>query len=164
MSSLSSLSETPFQRSQWTFLGTGFRPFFWLGTLMSSIWMFLWLLVLSGLLSLHAHLPLYYWHAHEMLFGFVAAIIAGFLLTAVQNWTGRTTATGPSLLFLVLLWMAGRAAMLSGNLLPTPLVIIMDMAFIPCLLFFVARPIIAARNTRNMGLLVILGILVICNL
>jgi uncharacterized protein involved in response to NO len=164
MSSPAPISDIDFQCHQWAFLATGFRPFFWLGALMSSIWMLLWLLLLSGLLSLDMHLPLPYWHAHEMLFGFVSAIIAGFLLTAAQNWTGRTTASGSSLLLLVLLWIAGRIVMLFGNALPTLIVITIDMAFIPCLLFFVARPIIAARHTRSTVLLVILGILTSCNL
>ncbi|KFI22844.1 NnrS family protein [Nitrosococcus oceani] len=164
MSSSTPFSNAVFQHRRWTFLGTGFRPFFWLGTLMSSVWMLLWLLLLSGQLSLNSHLPLPYWHAHEMLFGFVAAIIAGFLLTAAQNWTGRITAAGPSLLLLVLLWMAGRAVMLGGDILPVFLVITVDMAFIPCLLFFVARPIVAARHTRSIALVVILGVLASCNL
>lgn len=160
----SSISHFSSQSTQWVFLGTGFRPFFWLGALMGSIWIFLWLLLLSGQLSISPSLPLPYWHAHEMLFGFVAAAIAGFLLTAVRNWTGRPTATGPSLLLLVLLWAAGRAAMLLGTALPNFVVIAIDMAFIPSLLFFVARPIIATRSRRNIGLLVILGVLASCNL
>ncbi|ADJ28556.1 NnrS family protein [Nitrosococcus watsonii] len=164
MSSSTPFLNAVFQHRRWTFLGTGFRPFFWFGTLMSSVWMLLWLLLLSGHLSLNSHLPLPYWHAHEMLFGFVAAIIAGFLLTATQNWTGRITATGPSLLFLVLVWAAGRAVMLGGDALPVSLVITVDMAFIPCLLFFVARPVVAARHTRSIALVVILGVLASCNL
>jgi uncharacterized protein involved in response to NO len=163
MSSPTPVSDTAFQRPQWAFLATGFRPFFWFGAVMSAAWMFLWLLLLSSV-SLDIHLPLPYWHAHEMLFGFVSAIIAGFLLTAAQNWTGRSTATGPFLLLLVLLWMAGRIVMLFGNNLPALTVITVDMAFIPCLLFFIARPIIATRHNRSAVLLVILGVLAACNL
>ncbi|ADE14953.1 NnrS family protein [Nitrosococcus halophilus Nc 4] len=164
MSSSTPMTNTAFRRPRWTFLGTGFRPFFWLGALMSGLWMLLWLLLLKGQWYLNGYFPLPYWHAHEMLFGFVSAIIAGFLLTAAQNWTGRPTATGPSLLLLVLLWLAGRTVMLLGNTLPPLIVITVDMAFIPCLMFFIARPIIATGNTRSLPLIGILGILASCNL
>lgn len=164
MSSSTPTSRLTLRPARWAFLGTGFRPFFWLGALMGSGWMFLWLLLLNGQLTVNSFLPLPYWHAHEMLFGFVAAVIAGFLLTAVKNWTGRPTATGPPLLLLVLLWVAGRTVMLLGNTLPAFVAITIDMAFIPGLLFFVARPIIAARHARSIPLLVILGILAGCNL
>jgi uncharacterized protein involved in response to NO len=158
------ISTTSLQPARGAFLGTGFRPFFWFGTLMGSTWMLLWLCVLSGQFQSGGHLSWSVWHAHEMLFGFVLAIIAGFLLTATQNWTGRITANGPTLLFLTLLWMAGRLAMLFGNSLPASVVIAVDLAFIPCLIFFIGYPIIAAKCTRGLPLLAILGILASCNL
>lgn len=164
MASSAPISKAALRRSRWAFLGTGFRPFFWLGTLMSAVWMLLWLLLLQGQWHPGGYFPLPYWHAHEMLFGFVTAIIAGFLLTAVQNWTGRLTATGSSLLLLVLLWAAGRAAMFFETGLPPAVIIAIDMAFIPCLLLFVARPIIAVRHTRGIPVIVILAILAGCNL
>ncbi|CAH9018112.1 NnrS family protein [Candidatus Nitrosacidococcus sp. I8] len=161
MSSLNPASESQ-QKKPWVFFATGFRPFFWFGAVTSCAWMVLWLLLLSGV-EYNVNLPLPYWHAHEMLFGFVSAIIAGFLLTAVKSWTGRPTASGFSLFFLLIVWIAGRVVMLLANNIPDIAIAIIDTAFVPCLLFFVGRPIIATRNTRNMGILAILGGLIICN-
>jgi uncharacterized protein involved in response to NO len=90
------------------------------------------------------------WHIHEMLFGFVLAAIAGFMLTAIPNWTGRTAIQGLPLAGLVLLWLLGRIACLLSALMPFWLAAVIDMAF-PCVLFLVtAREIVAARNWRNL--------------
>lgn len=75
-------------------LAKGFRPFFLLGGGFAALIMPLWLLVLAGLVRIDAYVGAMFWHAHEMVFGFTAAVIAGFLLTAVGNWTGRETAVG----------------------------------------------------------------------
>src|SRR5690349_17341475 len=87
-------------------LATCFRPFFLFGAVFAALIVPLWALVLFGIVNVGGRLDPVTWHAHEMVFGFGAAIIAGFLLTAVGNWTSRETAIGAPLLGLVLLWVA----------------------------------------------------------
>ena len=98
------------------------------------------------------------WHAHEMLFGFGAAVIAGFLLTAVRNWTGLATPQGVPLALLFGLWLLGRAAFLIPGL-PAGVVLVLDLAFLPAVAAAVASPILRARQARNYAFPVILGAL-----
>src|SRR5690606_10444483 len=92
------------------FLQHGFRPFFLAASLWAVVGVALWLLVFSGRIEIPTASAPLVWHAHEMLFGFVAAAVAGFMLTAVPNWTGRKPLSGLKLLGLFLLWLAGRIA------------------------------------------------------
>ncbi len=127
-------------------LGTGFRPFFLGAALLASVAMAAWALVLGGQLSWVGPLNPFHWHAHEMVFGFTLAIVAGFLLTAAQNWTGRTTATGPLLGALFGLWLAGRvAAVVDLGVVG----LVLDVAFPLVLAVAVGRPLIAAGSRRN---------------
>jgi uncharacterized protein involved in response to NO len=89
----------------------GFRPFFLLGALWAALAMALWIGMLAGVIDVPTAFDPVSWHAHEMLFGYLNAIVAGFLLTAVPNWTGRLPITGWPLAGLVMLWIAGRLAM-----------------------------------------------------
>jgi uncharacterized protein involved in response to NO len=114
------------------------------------------LLALRGLIHPGGDLDPITWHSHEMVFGFAVAVIAGFLLTAVGNWTQRETAVGPALLGLAGLWLAGRAAFLLGPTLPAVVVAAVDLAFLPALAVTIARPIAQAKNHRN---LVMVGVL-----
>jgi uncharacterized protein involved in response to NO len=98
-----------------------------------------------------------------MLFGFAAAVLAGFLLTAVGNWTGRETAAGAPLLALAGLWVAGRAAMMLADALPRAVVAAVDISFLPALLGVVLRPLVAARNRRNFVMIGILAALTAAN-
>ena len=135
-------------------LAKGFRPFFLLAAGWATLSVPLWLLALYDVGSPGAHGPLA-WHAHEMVFGFSVAVIAGFLLTAVGNWTGRETLVGGPLLALAALWVAGRVAMLlvaSGSSWIPALV---ELSFLPALVIVLARPLIAARNAKN-GIMVVL--------
>jgi uncharacterized protein involved in response to NO len=91
-------------------------------------------------------------HGHEMVFGFTTAVIAGFLLTAVPNWTGAPALQGGPLAFLVALWFAGRVAVLAPGGLPTPLVIAADVAFLPALALVLAPALLRKRNGRNLGI------------
>lgn len=142
----------------------GFRLFFLLAALFAIAIVPSWLLVLSGALPVGGYLDPIAWHAHEMIFGFVVAVIAGFLLTAVANWTQRETLTGAPLLALSALWLLGRIAMIWAGRLPFALPALVDLAFLPTLIFVLARPLIASRNHRNFGLLAILGALFALNL
>src|ERR1041385_7189245 len=102
-------------------LAKGFRPFFLLAGGFAALVIVLWLLALAGAARFDAYLSPMYWHAHEMVFGFTVAVIAGFLLTAVGNWTGRETAIGGRLILLVALWIAGRVAFAASVVLPGPI-------------------------------------------
>ncbi|MBS0281974.1 MAG: NnrS family protein, partial [Proteobacteria bacterium] len=97
---------------QFVLFAYGFRPFFLLAALDAVANMAIWLTVfLNPQVWPDRAIPAMYWHAHEMLFGFVAAAISGFLLTAVPGWTGRKSYGGGPLYFLTALWLAGRIAM-----------------------------------------------------
>ncbi len=142
-------------------LSMGFRPFFLLATLTAVIWVPLWLHLLAGGKAT-GHLPPFALHAHEMLFGFASAVIAGFLLTAGSNWTGRRTATGNVLASLCLLWLAGRVAILAPGI-PFWLVRFIDLSFFPALAFVLTVPIVASKNYRNLPFLVMLLLLFVAN-
>jgi len=145
-------------------LAKGFRPFFLVAALYAIVMVPLWLAVLTGELAPGTYLQPSTWHAHEMTWGFVSAVVAGFLLTAVGNWTQRETATGAPLAALVVLWLAGRLAMLFAGALPWGVPAAVDLAFLPVLAVVLARPLIAAKNRRNIVMLAILAALFAANL
>ncbi|MET0055713.1 MAG: NnrS family protein, partial [Candidatus Thiodiazotropha sp. 6PLUC10] len=140
----------------------GFRPFFALAAISGLLLMLLWLWF-----RLSTSAPNYYssigWHSHEMLFGFSMAIIAGFLLTAVRNWTGIDTPTGKPLALLALLWVAGRVLPFIPSL-PTWLVVCVDWLFIPALIIALTNPLIKAENRVNRLFIPLLGVMAIANL
>lgn len=144
---------------------SGFRPLFFAAALSAVLTVPLWLFALSGSASLGtAYLQPMSWHAHEMVFGYASAVVAGFLLTAVKNWTGRETATGGFLYGVVFLWFLGRLVLLAGASLPKPLVAIVDLAFVPAIAVAIGRPIVASNNKRNFVMLAVLGALFAANL
>src|SRR5271169_5047710 len=104
------------------------------------------------------------WHIHEMLFGFVIAAIAGFLLTAIPNWTGRPPVNGGPLATLVGLWLLGRIVCLVSSLTPVWLTIGADISFPALLVAIIAREIIAARNWRNLPMIAPVMVLGVANL
>jgi uncharacterized protein involved in response to NO len=128
-------------------LALGFRPFFLAAGLSAILSVAVWLAILSGLWPQPSYLAGTAWHAHEMLFGYLAAVIAGFLLTAVRNWTGMPTATGARLAALVGLWLAGRLAPWLG--LPPLLIALLDLAFFPALALALWRPLWHGPNPVN---------------
>ncbi|MBU2642952.1 MAG: NnrS family protein [Thiobacillus sp.] len=132
---------------RWAPFALGFRPFFLAAGLFSLLLMGLWMAVLHGSL-IPAELPPAIWHGHEMLFGFAVAVIAGFLLTATQNWTGIRMPSGAPLAALFLLWLAGRLGFLIPGL-PIGLVAWLDLAFLPVLAAVLAVPILKARQFHN---------------
>ncbi|MDA8128793.1 MAG: NnrS family protein [Betaproteobacteria bacterium] len=131
----------------WAPFALGFRPFFLAAGVYAVVLMALWLLVLRGVL-VPGELPPPAWHGHEMVFGFAVAVIAGFLLTAAQNWTGIRTVSGRPLAALFLLWLAGRLAFLVPGL-PVWLVAALDLAFLPVLALALAVPILRVRQLHN---------------
>ena len=151
--------------SKWRVLfGYGFRPFFLLAALDAPINMIVWLVVFFRPdLWPATGIPAVYWHAHEMLFGFVAAAIGGFLLTAVPGWTGRSSYSKSTLILLSAIWLAGRLAMAPG-LLPPKIGAIIDLAFFPALALALAPSLIRARKFRNLPFIVFLLVLFLANL
>ena len=145
-------------------LSAGFRPFFLGSAVWAAIGIPLWLAIYDGGNSLPSLLPPLIWHVHEMVFGFAAATVAGFLLTAIPNWTGRMPLQGWPLAILVLLWAAGRAGILLSAVIGAPTAAVADLAFPAAFLGVVAREIIAGRNWRNLPMLVALSLLLIGNL
>jgi uncharacterized protein involved in response to NO len=127
----------------------GFRPFFLLAGAFAALILPVWLLTLAGVLGPAEYLDASTWHAHEMIFGFAIAVFAGFLLTAVGNWTGRETLVGTPLLAACALWVLGRAAMALAGSLPRGVPALVDLAFLPVLVVALARPLAATRNRRN---------------
>lgn len=144
-------------------LRLGFRPFFLSGALFSVIAILLWLLMYKGVVSFSPLGGGYWWHIHEMIFGFGCAIIAGFLLTAVQNWTGVRGAQGTSLLVLFLIWLAGRIAVLFPELLGAELTTIIDLSFLPAVAYVLGKPIIAIKQYRNLFFVPLLLLFTIAN-
>ncbi len=154
----------PISPVRFPLVAKGFRPFFLLAALFAAAILPFWLLVHVGELRPSPYFDATSWHAHEMLFGYTVAVIAGFLLTAVGNWTERETLVGLPLLGLCALWLAGRVAMTFPQLLPTVGPAVLDVAFLPVLLVVLARPLVAARNRRNYVMLVVLSALALANL
>jgi uncharacterized protein involved in response to NO len=147
----------------WPILALGFRPFFLLAAILAAAAIPLWLLIYLGALEPVSFLPPTVWHAHEMVFGFATAVIAGFLLTAASNWTGRRTATGAGLGALAGLWIAGRIALIMHGV-PAWLAISLDVAFLPALAVVLAIPLLATGNRRNVVFPIVLTVLGLVNL
>lgn len=144
-------------------LSYGFRPFFLGGAVWAALAIAIWLPLREGRFALPIAFSAVDWHAHEMLYGFVPAIVAGFLLTAVPNWTGRLPVTGGPLFALFLTWVAGRVAMLVAQPLGPLLAAVVDLAFLVGLGAVVAREIVAARNLHNLKVLGGVGLLLAGN-
>jgi len=145
-------------------LRLGFRPFFLSGAIFSVFAITLWLLMYKGTISLSPLGGGYWWHIHEMIFGFGGAIIAGFLLTAVQNWTGARGAQGTTLLALFLLWLAGRIFLVIPELLGSTITSIIDLVFLPTVAYVLAKPIITIKQYRNLFFVPLLALFTIANL
>ncbi|RUO76462.1 NnrS family protein [Pseudidiomarina taiwanensis] len=145
-------------------LRLGFRPFFLFGSLFATLSMALWLLTLKGVVSIEPLNGMLWWHSHEMLFGFTAAIIAGFLLTAVQTWTNIPSIKGGQLLLLVCLWFLARLLILSGSTSALPLAMIADLMFLPLTAFFVGQRVVKIRQYRNLIFIPVLVLMSVMNL
>ncbi|MFD0915425.1 NnrS family protein [Pseudahrensia aquimaris] len=144
-------------------LSFGFRPFFLFGAFWAALAMVMWMGMLTGIVELPTHLDPVSWHAHEFLFGYLGAIIAGFLLTAVPNWTGRLPVVGWRLGLLFGIWIASRIAMAISDLLPLATIAIMDLAFPILLGALILQEIIAGKNWRNLIVLAMLAAFTLAN-
>jgi uncharacterized protein involved in response to NO len=133
----------------------GFRPFFLAAGVYGALALVAWLVLFQQGLAPFGALPPMYWHAHEMLYGFVAAAVAGFMLTAVPSWTGSPGFAGAPLAAVFAIWMAGRAALLLIGVLPWLVVAAVELAFVPALIVLLAPPLVRARNANTPLLLVL---------
>jgi uncharacterized protein involved in response to NO len=145
-------------------LRLGFRPFFLSGAMFSIVAIILWLLMYKGAINLSPLGGGYWWHIHEMIFGFGCAIIAGFLLTAIQNWTGVRGAQGTTLLVLFLLWLAGRIVLLMPSIFSDSLATIIDLSFLPVVAYVLAKPILATKQYNNLFFVPLLLLFTLANL
>lgn len=149
------------QMRAWTgpaILTYGFRPFFFGAAVWAVLAMALWVPMLSGHVTLPTAFDPVSWHAHEVLYGYLGAVVAGFLLTAVPNWTGRLPIVGWRLGALACLWLAGRVAVMASAGVPAMIVAAVDLSFLAVLALVLAREIVAGRNWRN---LIVLGMLAV---
>lgn len=146
------------------FLSYGFRPFFLGGALYAAVAILMWLPQYFGRLSLATTFSPVAWHAHEMLFGFVPAIVTGFLLTAIPNWTGRLPLQGGSLLLLLLAWGSGRVAIAFSDIIGWLPAMIIDGAFPALVVAAITREIVVGKNWRNLKIVAILTLILAANL
>ena len=133
----------------------GFRPFYLLASIFAASSILLWICQYTG------HLPAAYlrspaWHGHEMLFGYTLAVVAGFLLTAVRNWTGKPTPTGAALMALAALWVAGRVLVLTPYAAAAAIV---NVAFPVAVAVGIGNAVVGSRNRRNYFFIVLLLLL-----
>lgn len=149
----------------WPLLRLGFRPFYLGAAALAAVSVPLWLGLYQGALAAHGALPGLLWHAHEMLFGFAAAVIAGFLMTAVRNWTGLSTPQGATLGALALLWLAARLAGVWVLVQPAAyaLYALLDLALLPAVATLLLGRLLRAGNRRNLPLVGLLFALTAAN-
>jgi len=145
-------------------LSYGFRPFFLAGALYAALAILFWLPLLYGHIETASLFAPVDWHIHEMLFGYLAAVITGFLLTAIPNWTGRLPVQGLPLLLLFLLWFAGRVAVFCSAKIGWFPALLMDSAFLAAVAVAAATEIVAGRNWRNLKVLLPLAVLLSANI
>ena len=157
------VEKNPMPSPDFALFNLGFRPFFLGASIFSVVSVFLWMGVFVFQLPLQfKEINMYQWHAHEMVYGYSVAVIAGFLLTAVKNWTGEQTLYGPGLCGLFLLWAIARILFLFG----TSFIFIaafFDMLFMLCLIAAIAYPIVKTRQWRQTGILAKLILLTLGN-
>ena len=150
--------------TQSAFLSLGFRPFFTMAAVFAVLSMLAWTgVVVFGWQTDFMVLPATTWHAHEMIYGYSLAVIAGFLLTAVRNWTGLQTLHGAPLLLLLLLWLAGRLLLLAGAAVPLQIVALVDGLFMVWLIGALLVPVIKVRQWKQLGIISKLLLLLLSN-
>ncbi len=144
-------------------LSYGFRPFFLLGSIYAGLAVLVWLPVFYGQLKVATAFAPRDWHVHEMMFGYIAAVVTGFLLTAIPNWTGRLPIQGTPLLLLVATWAAGRVAVTISAVIGWLPAALVDVSFLLLVAAAAAREIAAGKNWGNLKVLMILAVLIAAN-
>lgn len=145
-------------------LRLGFRPFFLAAGLFAIISMAIWMAsyVYSVEFTFSGIAP-HLWHAHEMIFGYGMAVVAGFLLTAIKNWTGIEVLRGKALALLFSLWLLARLLPLSGLMLPIEIIALPDIAFMLMLVVVCLRPVLKVKQYKQIGIVAKLFLLMLCN-
>ncbi len=147
----------------WPVLAAGFRPFFLLGAIQAAAAILVWLPVFYGELQLTTAFAPRDWHVHEMLYGYLPAVITGFLFTAIPNWTGRLPIQGQPLLTLVLVWIAGRIFVTISAATGWWLAMLVDASFLLLVAAAAAREIIVGKNWRNLTVVALVSLLLAGN-
>ncbi|MCP4769293.1 MAG: NnrS family protein [Gammaproteobacteria bacterium] len=150
--------------SRFALFALGFRPFFLLAGITAMLLVPLWIYIFTGAEAAFAYYDPLTWHGHEMLFGYSVAVIAGFLLTAVGNWTGLPTSSGKALVGLVLLWLAGRVLPFFAAVVAPWLIAAVDLLFLPALAIAIAIPLLRSRQNQQLVFLLVLAALTATNL
>ncbi len=145
-------------------LSYGFRPFFLFGAIYAGLAVFAWLPMFNGKLELWSAFSPVDWHVHEMLYGYLPAVVTGFLLTAIPNWTGRLPIQGMPLLTLVVVWLAGRVAVTFSAEIGWLLAAIVDVGFLVLVVVATAREIIVGSNWRNLRVVGLVTLLLAGNI
>ncbi|TEW52837.1 NnrS family protein [Psychromonas algicola] len=151
------------EKQPMAFLEFAFRPFFLFASVFSTFSLIIWAGILSGKMQVNLYGGGLWWHIHEMLFAFAATVIVGFLLTAVQNWSGVRSLHGKGLGALVIIWLLARIALFMPEQLPIYLPMILDIAFLPLAALALAVPIIKTKLWRNLMFVPILLIMAATN-
>lgn len=141
-----------------------FRVFFLLSFISAAVIIINWILIYPGLYSIYPlFVNMFTWHAHEMIYGFVTAVLSGFLLTAVALWTNTPPVKDRLLILLAILWIMGRIV-ITWSIFPPVITSVIDLSYIPFLILVFARPLFSTHNRKNYILLVFLCMLFGCNL
>jgi uncharacterized protein involved in response to NO len=141
------------------FLALGFRPFFLLAGFSAVILMATWVPVFVGSIAFNTYYGQIDWHSHEMIFGYTVAVVAGFLLTAVRNWTERPTPAGGYLAVMVALWLFGRILPFFSEIFPNWFIALVDLAFLPVVAVGIGVPLVRSGGSRNLLFLPLLAAL-----
>ncbi|WP_249779528.1 NnrS family protein [Bradyrhizobium sediminis] len=147
----------------WPLLAGSFRPFFLLGSIHAGLAILVWLPAFYGELTLTSALAPRDWHVHEMLYGYLPAVITGFLFTAIPNWTGRLPIQGTPLLVLVLVWIAGRLGVTFSASTGWLAALLVDASFLLLVAAAATREIMAGRNWKNLNVVVLVVLLLAGN-
>jgi uncharacterized protein involved in response to NO len=146
-----------------TLLSYGFRPFFLFGSLYAGLAVLLWLAMFNGELSVTTAFAPRDWHIHEMLYGYLPAVMTGFVLTAIPNWTGRLPLQGKPLLALVIVWFAGRLAVATSGAIGWLPAAAIDGGFLLLVGAAAAREIVAGSNWRNLPIVALITLFACAN-
>jgi len=150
--------------ADWPLFSAGFRPFFLLGACYAGLGILIWMPAFHGRLALATGFAPRDWHIHEMLFGFMSAVVTGFLFTAIPNWTGRLPIRGLPLLGLVVLWIAGRICLTFSAYTGWLMAMLIDVSFLTLVAAAATREIAAGRNWRNLPVVGIVALLLVGNI